>query len=274
MKKTVFLHGKKSGQAMGLTIMVLLVLCMFTFMIVNFFEIEYNRMKMQNAADAAALTQTRLMAYAMNKISQANLAKNVCGLIKIGSLMAILKDTKPVFQAESATQKLFNRWGGGFVTWGAREAAKANGADKASLSGGGASLKLTPRKRTIVLYKLITVPILGTIPFPVGRFKDNYAFVERKWEPNKKKAYPPHWCLWRATKNSKTPFAAGLLGIKKSKNIMATAKAEVWLDMKKSNFWHNGGFPYKNQSFWDGIGIQSFWPAFNARLVNVPAMQH
>jgi len=50
---------KERGQAIVLTALTVLVMCLFTFMVINTGVVVYRRIQMQNAADCAALSSTR-----------------------------------------------------------------------------------------------------------------------------------------------------------------------------------------------------------------------
>lgn len=271
-----------SGQSIALVVLTILVLSMFSFMVVNIGMLSYTRIRMQNAADAAALTAARRMSRSLNVISAQNLLMNgVLTRIRIlgRDVFAVEQRLLPAFRAARAAIDAAVRAGsGGFAYFAAREAARRNGADRvipAQLRN-MLSLQLQRRVANPWVYRIVNV---GGVPIPVpaGRAGRGTVFYMRRWSPNLVRPQPPHRVRYIAIKEGDAPFAAALFrGIRTARpSVRAIAEAKIWLDVRPNSF-HRGGFPRTNEGWVEGIGVQSFWPHFNASLtgITLPLYMH
>lgn len=265
----------KKGQSLVLVAFAIMVLAMFSFMIVSVGQLTYTRIKMQNAADAAALTGARVMARSLNRIAAANVAMN--GLVQRIRLLGregyfVESSLVSAFRAARTALTAAVRAGsGGWVLIAAREAARRNGADGVSpgIPPPTLSLQLQAQRGNPWVYKVVHGIPVPWPPFRVGMGTIMYL---RRWEPSRLKAQPTHRVRYRAYTNAPRPFAASLYsGIRTaSTRVYAMSEAKVWLDVRPDAAVHNGGFlRVSEQRWWEGIGIQSWWPQFNASLTNL-----
>lgn len=266
------------GQILPLVALTVLVLSMFSFLVWNLGMLEFNRQKMQTAADAAALSGARCRAAFLNKMGMGNIGCHA--IVTAGPFGGWMlhnykkgymwkKSVKP-YQAFINALKAVNQGGGGgpYLTAGA--AAKANGADSSgygSFIKGGTGTGMKGRKMKFLLYIKV-----GKFPIPAGFKTFNPAYYCRTWENGYRKAQPKQEFMWTVQKKNQT-FASSLIGLKKPAEARAVAQAKVWLNVRENAFAgvHNGGFPRnKSEGIW-GLGEEPMacWPQFDARLVPV-----
>jgi len=239
---------RESGQAIVLTALTMLVMCLFAFMVINTGVVFYRRIQMQNAADCAALSSMRLTARSLNTIASIN---NAIGAPEVFLPVIINGNCDMNIALRSAYEALrsiatgWNQGSAGQAIYVGREVAKLNGADKV-LSTYSLGLKLSGRNLRVWWYKLVTVPPIGTVPVPWPPFRTRYrpAYYRRSWEKDEKKAQPTHKIKWRAYKNAYQPFAGSLFGnLASARETVASAQAKTFYDTKKSYGLHYGGFP-------------------------------
>jgi len=272
MKKTL---SATSGQSMALVALTILVLALFSFSIVSTGRLIYTRIKMQNAADAAALTAARWQARALNRVAQANIAMNgVVQRLRLFGRDAFFVESSVLSAfraARSALEAAVRSGSGGFLLWAARDAARSNGAEGVSLGipPTRLSLQLQAQRGNPWVYKIVHgIPL----PWPPFRAGNGVIMYMRTWDQSRLKAQPPHRIRYRAYATAPAPFAASLFrGMRTSRpRIYAMAEAKVWLDVRPDATLHNGGFlRVSERKWWEGIGIQSWWPQFNASLTNI-----
>jgi hypothetical protein len=92
----------------------------------------------------------------------------------------------------------------------------------------------------------------GLWPAGARRYSTAYLVRGPEWSPEKKHPQPPHTIKWMTCRD----------------RICSTAKAGLWLDVNSSSVISNGGFPSPQGSFMREVGIQCFYPQFNAQLVS------
>ncbi len=276
---TFYRLKREKGQSLVLVVLSILVLSMFSFMVVSIGELIYTRIKMQNASDAASLTAARLMARSLNNIARANVLMN--GLVTRVRMLGregyfVNQNVLAAFRAaRSALVAAVRAGSGGFVLWGAREAARRNGAEGVSLGipPTRLSLQLQAQRGNPWVYRIVTVAGVP-IPLPGSPLRAGMGTIMyvRRWEPSLLRAQPPHRVRYRAYVTAPTPFAGALFtGIRASRTrVQAMSEAKVWLDVRPDAMVHNGGFlRVSEMRWWEGIGIQSWWPQFNASLTNL-----
>jgi len=71
-KLFTFSPEARKGQAIALVALTILILCLSAFMTINTGVIFYRRIQMQNAADCAALSATKILARNLNVITYTN----------------------------------------------------------------------------------------------------------------------------------------------------------------------------------------------------------
>ncbi|MCD6311358.1 MAG: Tad domain-containing protein [Elusimicrobia bacterium] len=239
---------KESGQAIVLVALTVLVMCLFTFMVINTGVVFYRRIQMQNAADCAALSSTRITARSLNTIASMN---NGIGVPEV-FIPIIIKgncdmniDLKSAYETMRNLATGWNRASAAQASFVGSEVAKLNGADTVKRTY-SLALKLSGKKIRVWWYKLVTLPIVGTIPVPWSPFKTSYnpAYYRRSWATKDKKAQPTHKVKFRVYKKAYQPFAGSLFGnLSSARETRASAQAKVFYDCKKSYALHYGGFP-------------------------------
>jgi len=257
---------KERGQAIVLTALTVLVMCLFTFMVINTGVVIYRRIQMQNAADCAAISSTRILARALNVVANTNNVIGTTDACYFGFLPVIAwanssmpKMMKSAYEAFRRIETAWVRAGAGQAAAMGYKVAKLNGA-KAGIPTGSFSLKLRGRKIKVWFYKCIEIPTpSGTIviPIPTGMKTYNPAYYRRSWETGEKKAQPTHRLKWRVYKKAYQPFAGSLFGnLSKAKDTWASAQSKVFYDCRKTYGLHYGGFPRsRNASFMEKMFI-------------------
>ncbi|PKM99389.1 MAG: hypothetical protein CVU78_06595 [Elusimicrobia bacterium HGW-Elusimicrobia-2] len=246
---------KESGQAIVLTALTMLVMCLFTFMVINTGVVIYRRIQMQNAADCAALSSTRILARSLNVVANIN---NVIGIEQVpcvggflpmlfGTLSPMMmKNMKSAYESLRSIETAWVRAGAGQAAAVGYQVAKLNGA-KAGIPTGSFSLKLKGRKIKVLFWKCIKIPTpSGTIevPIPMGMKTYNPAYYRRAWATDEQKAQPTHKIKWRVYKDAYQPFAGSLFGsLSAAKPTWASAQAKLFYDCRKNYALHYGGFP-------------------------------
>ncbi|MEW6557286.1 MAG: pilus assembly protein TadG-related protein [Elusimicrobiota bacterium] len=274
------------GQILPLVALTVLVLSMFSFLVWNLGILEFNRQKMQTAADAAALSAMRCRAAFYNAMSPLNASTHFATLymnhnVKLG---AMLKEQISIYQGIVTGLKALNQGAGGAPYLTAVRATKLNDS-KASGFGsfvkGGSGTALKGRKMKFLIFKYVQIgKISMLVPWPPFKKTFNPAYYCRKWENSYRKAQPQQEFVWTVQKQNET-FAASLIGLRRPANARAIAQAKVWLNVKEnaSGWFHNGGFPRNRSEGIYGWGLEpaALWPQFDARLVPVtrpPMLAH
>lgn len=286
-----YLRQNEKGQTMTFVVLGMMALVMFWMMVVNVGILEYRRIKMQNAVDAAALTAVRHQARALNRIGVLNtsvwytlLPQYQCDQVWVPNKYFMFRCRKVRGTLHNLTdlQSDINRgYSGGFPLWQAQAAAKANGADSLYPVGTSFSLRLHRQEGYILWYskcQKICFPTKGGwkciyIPLPPYQWRRENLWMERKWSGSEPQ--PPHRLRFVATKKKgKAPVGGNLLGIDMPK-VYTTAEGRTWLNTKAGTWIPlvEGGLPQENTGW--------FWPwlfrwgrAFDAGLTPVPGFQH
>ncbi len=271
MKK---LKNKSKGQILPLVALTVLVLSMFSFLVWNLGMLEFNRQKMQTAADAAALSAVRCRAAFQSTISLANFGTHAMTMymfhnIKEGGMLKTMKTPYKTYVRTFLTS--FNQINGAAPSLAGRAAARANGATGIPVWGMPFRTQLVKRNMKFTLFKLVTLPIVGTVPVPVGRWTARPAYYCRGWEDAFRKAQMHHEMTWYAYKSNVT-FASSLIGLSRPSRAQASAQAQTYLNVRENVAFdaHNGGFPRnKSEGIWGMVEPVSLYPQFDARLVPV-----
>ena len=274
MKKLLFtryslIATRSKGQILPLVALTVLVLSMFSFLVWNLGMLEFNRQKMQTAADAAALSAMRTRAAFYNAMSVMNAGTHVMTLYMFHNIKegGMLKEMVSVYQAYISALKAMNQGAGGAPYLTGYQAAKLNDAEKSvgTFIKGGKGTGMKGRKMKFTLFKLVKF-----IPIPVGRKTFNPAYYTRTWENSYRKAQPKQEMVWTAYRKNET-FAASLIGLRQPARAQAIAQSRIYLNVRENAMLHNGGFPRNRNESWWGWGIEpaAFWPQFDARLVPV-----
>lgn len=277
-----YLRQNEKGQTMTFVVLGMMVLVMFWMMVVNVGILEYRRIKMQNAVDAAALTASRIQANGLNQIGVLNfwvwatlMPQRYCDWLSIPNKYFMICDKSKMGQLQTLTsaQSNLNRGYSGLPMIYARRVARANGADSLyPLSG--FSLKLRHQKGDILWMRkwCIWLPKIGRVCFCLPyRYKREKLWMYRQWGGSEPQ--PPHRVRFVATKSGgKVPIGGNLLGINMP-TIRTTAQGRTWLNTKAHTIipLYKGGFPEEK------VGV--FFPlyqrrAFDAGLTPVPGFQH
>lgn len=264
----------EEGQILPLVALTVLVLSMFSFLVWNLGMLEFNRQKMQTATDAAAISAMRTRAAFYNAMSPMNTGTHAMCLYMFHNIKegGMLKEMVSVYQAYISALKVLNQGAGGASYLTGYQAARLNGAERSvgTFISGGRGTGMKGRKMKFTLFKLVTLPIVGTVPIPVGRKTFNPAYYCRSWENSYRRAQPQQQMVWTAYKQN-TTFAASLIGLRKPARAQAIAQAKIYLNVRENAALHNGGFPRNRNESWWGWGIEpvAFWSQFDARFVPV-----
>ena len=205
------------------------------------------QMRMETAAQAAALSASRAQAQLLNECGSHNLTANLFLIrYKSGAAMQV-EQVQPFNEWLMAEDLLYkSQWllSGfkGYVSAVGHKVARLNHADTVVDAPDSLDIELKLNDLKVILLDGI-IPVSAPITF-----RDVY--YTRLWAPDQRRAQPDHHTTWLA--------AHGSTG--------SSATASVYLDLKQNAPLHNGGFPRENESWYEDIGIQSFYPQFNARL--------
>ena len=276
--------SNSKGQILPLVALTVLVLSMFSFLVRNLGMLEFNRQKMQTAADAAALSamRTRAAFYNAMGVLHDTLHLPICTVWMGHNIKKGVMEEKqiPFYEANLTALKKLNWGAGGGSALTAGSAAKLNGADKPYGFGGfvkgGKGTGLKGRKMTFysgnvkVIYPV--PPFILVLP-PYKKKTYNPAYYTRTWENDYRHAQPKQEFIWTVQKKNET-FASSLIGLKKPANARAVAQAKIYLNVRGNAIGHNGGFPRnKKEGLW-GWGPEPYagYPQFDARLVPARGM--
>jgi len=247
----------RKGQAIALVALTILILCLSAFMTINTGVIFYRRIQMQNAADCAALSATKILARSLNTIAlNNNLIYGLPGLTGLPPVFwgggDMLKDLKGAYETFRGVQTAWVRAGSGQAFAVGYKVARLNGADRAYPTG-SFSMKLKGRNLSVRWWKIVEIPFIGSIPVPCPPFRTRYrpAYYRRRWATDTKKAQPTHTIKFTVIKNEYRAFGKSLFGGKvKEKKTYANAKAKLFYDVKRSYWAHYGGFPRSRNASW------------------------
>jgi len=264
----------QKGEVLPLVAVVSVMLVFFWMIVVDAGYLIREKIRLQNAADAAALSGARWMARGLNLTSSFNNYLIFTGFpyftnIKLKGLV------KAILRAQDAFKIIFSEKAAYGV---ALYVARQNGADFLVPAKVPAGL-LIKRNRGVVIYgEIIPEP-----PFfiPVEINTDAKRWYCRQWQPKRYpklkapaqvkgilKQQPPHRIRVIAFKLLKDLPVGRKLFKKRLPFAMAIAEAQVSLDVPAGEEFlvqtYNGGFPPPDSYYQD-----SRWPLFGARLVPV-----
>ncbi len=205
----------------------------------------YWSMRMDMAADATALSAAREQAALLNTIATYQYLENL-QMQKMGFF------GNDVAHLQAASANLFFAYNAGLQvavrsyvpnTYRvAQMVAKANGATEFPVPLPPPQHHLKPKNVHVVIFAGL---------YPVAKKDVRAAYYARDWWPKKTAPQPVHRNTWVVCREGKC----------------AKGKAQLWLDVRPGNILNNGGFPSDQPSLVRGIGIQSHFPQFNARLM-------
>jgi hypothetical protein len=204
----------------------------------------YWQMRMDIAAEAVALSAARAQAGMLNNLASAQMAGNLAfqKVEVMGNDVAHMQVAAlPGFLAYWVTVRGFTK---GYVQQTilvANTVAKANRADIHPLPWPRPQSRLIPRNVTMKLFSGI---------YYSGSQEYNGVYYQRSWGGGFRNPQPIHENAWVVAHH-------GIVGI---------ASARLWLDVSPSDPIANGGFPRPNGGSLEGLGVQCFYPHFNARL--------
>jgi hypothetical protein len=210
------------------------------------------QMRVNNAAEAAALSAARSQAEMLNTIAVTNLGVN----------QFITKARIPWTRQQVGAMPVekvpaYTAWNRGLksLVFGFKTFPAGVGETVARLNGAEGYSLYRPLPMAHHLLP-ISMPVAIVSKSPpwlwIKQFKGVY--YARDWSPRYVKAQPPHTTTWLVSRQ-------GLQGM---------AKARLWLDVRPRDFLNNGGFPRASENWMRDVLIQGFYPQFNARLVTAP----
>jgi hypothetical protein len=212
------------------------------------------QMRMDSAADAAALSAARAQAEMLNTLSVSNMGVN---LFVLKADIPLIHNAVGVMKEESIANFEAWNWMMQKQLWGFKTFPAGVGMQVARLNGAkGMSLYWPAPMDHYLQAQAIHVGILLSHPPLAGyRFWEK-AYYARGWEPGRANAQPPHKTTWLVRRGS----------------VRAVASARLWLDVNGASPWSNGGFPRPREHWLRGALIQGLYPQFNARLLAAPAI--
>jgi Flp pilus assembly protein TadG len=228
------------------------VLVLFSLLFVGYVELcrrIYWQMRMDLAADAVALSAARAQAGMLNDLSVAQTAENFfiqkARIVGVDIAHMQIEIQKPFEVANWLINKEVKGFNGQTVAV-AQAVARANGVQGTAVPWPKPGHHLTPHAVYVVYFD-------GPIPVSVEHYPKVY--YTRNWSPGKSWPQPDHQIAWAVSRGQ----AVGI------------SSARVWLDLDRGRELHNGGFPSEADAWWKEIGIQGFYPHFNAKLVSTSA---
>lgn len=252
------------GQILYPMAFIMLALLGFGVLLVNLSRLVYWSLRMDSAANAAALSAARVTAEGLNRIATLNNAMNLffVPLVKIGNLAAMETTRRGGYEGVRVLQRNAARGYRGLPYAAGYEVARLNGAT-GSAPLRKIALRLAGKKLHVGFYTLVV-----GVPLPAPPWGKTYdeGYWARLWSPDSRRAQPDHRVAWRVWRDDLRPIAGGWLGLRPA-SLSASAGARVWLDVSADSRLQNGGFPREKENILGNIGFQSFYPQFNARLI-------
>jgi len=230
-----------SGQMMIPMCALVLLLGLFLVGYIHWCRTQYWELRMTVAARAAALSAARSQAAQLNTLATEQLAATfLAPKAKIGKDIAIASAEYFALNGLMQFTEFFfttNVVSTGYLI------AIANGANGITRFKGDAGDLLKWHSMEIA------------IPYPPYHETYYHAYLTRTWWPNDRKVQPIHTMGWKACR---------LQGY--CSNGKNGEWVQLWLDVNPGEAFQNGGFPRDDESIWGGLGFQSLYPQFNARL--------
>ena len=242
------LERNENGQLLLPILGAIFLFGMFWITYVSWCRTIYWKMKMDVTADLVALSAARQQATVLNYVAGLQTLENAF-LPEIKDYGIMQVSMKSNFEGVNQTlQRYKDSYGAQTLAVG-QMVADANGSNLPIFPMIGVSLTenlnphLDPQKVRILYLAHL---------WPVGYRTYSQAYYTRDWSPDKTKAQPPHKSCWSVCRDS----------------ICGQGQARLWLDVDQSSVMNDGGFPSKNASLLHSIGIQCFFPQFNASLLH------
>jgi len=237
------------GQILLPLLWTAIIFVAFLMMFIQWGKHKIYQMRLELTADAVALSTARAEAEMLNTICFYNATGNVF----------YVKGKVPFVDAEIAAMKWetipkFERWQSGL-----QKLVRGFAAYPASVGfvvareNHAVGLPVLPIKSLLTGHGMFTAIIIESYPFVIPSYFSD-AYVVRNWQLDKLKAQPTHTTMW----------------VVSGQGEHAAAKAGLWLDVQRASLAHNGGFPRPHESWVRDLGVQSFYPQFNARLLPRP----
>jgi hypothetical protein len=245
-------HGQILIQGLGAFFSLLIIF----FGLVTWGARTLEQMRLDTAAQATALSSARAQAQMLNDSASHNLMVNVFVNARYKGVGAMQKAGSGLFRAwlrEQDWKRKAQYIQSGFLGYPVgvgQVVARLNGSDR-----GYQHYPITMDLK-LALKDLLVFFLKGDIPDGQHLFKDVY-FVQT-WGLNKRKAQPDHEVTWLVSHGK----------------MVSTASAGVYLDVKPGERLQNGGFPRMKESWYGDIEVQSFYPQFNARLIQTCGDAH
>ncbi len=238
----------ENGQLLLPILGVLFLFGIFWVAYVSWCRTIYWKMRMDVAADLVALSAARQQATILNYVAAIQTLENpFLPEIKGYGIMDV--SMRGDFEALNETLQVYKGSYGSQTFLLAQEVADANGSNHAIFPMLGVALEenLNPHLRPCKVRILYVAS-----GWPVGWRTYKQAFYTRDWSVRMTKAQPPHRSSWTVCRDS----------------ICGQGQARLWLDVDSGSAMNNGGFPSAEASLLRSIGIQCFYPQFNARLLH------
>jgi hypothetical protein len=204
------------------------------------------QMRINMYAEATALSAARAQAEMMNKYASYNLSINPMLIPEYHGYAAVQVENKDELEYLADYQKwwelpqfqIFPRKVG-------RRVAKMNGCDP--------DPKFIPTPSMLYQQDIEAFLMSGGWPTPPWPVEIDSFYYARTWGSGQRKAQPPHRTYWLVSKGG----------------IKGTAGARLYLNVQSDDSLNNGGFPsVRSEHWWDDAQIQSFFPQFDARLLD------
>ena len=265
-------HRDEKGQTMAFIAVIALVLVFLWAMVVNIGTLERERIRMQNAVDAAALSAAVWQARGYNILG---MVQNLALLAPPGFWFFVdtrLKSaTDAMLRLEQAIYYAFGNKGIPYVA--ALSVATLNGADFLYPADINFKLDLKVHKGWILYWQWVDLWIIKFY-FPAFWVRSctdaGWFSSKRVWYMQGKgwKDGPKQTLRFVATKKYRPPLG-GFFGLGE-KTIYTVAEAKVYLNTDQMVF-YEGGFP-PQKGLWSILPL-SRWPTFDAKLVPVKPLR-
>jgi hypothetical protein len=237
------LRTSRTGQLLLPIVAVLFLFACFWIVYVRWCLKSYWKMRMDIAADFTALSVARQQAALLNYMATCQMSQNALiqkVSVKGQNIAHIQKVAVKPFELYNGLLKATYYTFIPTVVAVAQTVARSNGATLPALTKDNLGPRLEAQPvRAIIFHAYV----------PVGAKNYKMAYFTRQWSPRIRQAQPPHQSTWGVCR--------GL--------TCGVGKAQLWLDVSPDNDLNNGGFPSENASLWRQVGIQCFFPQFNAR---------
>ncbi len=237
-----------NGQLLLPIVAVLFFFGMFWVTYVCWCRIVYWKMRMDIASDLTALSSARQQATVLNYVAGLQTLENAF-LPEIKGYGVMQISMKNDFETLNQILQIYESKYGAQTLAVAQMVANANGANLPIFPIIGFSLRenlnphLDPQEVRVMFFAHLVY--VGSRTYP-------QAYYTRDWSPDKTKAQPPHRSCWNVCRDS----------------ICGQGQARLWLDVDPGSKLNDGGFPSKNASLLRSIGIQCFFPQFDAQLLH------